>query len=68
MKIKNCRSCSSKSLKKLYSLGNQYLTGIFPKNIAVGKVYKIEKGEVFVKPFVNFNKLDFVSVVTEKKR
>ena len=42
--------------------------GIFPKNIAVGKVYKIEKGEVFVKPFVNFNKLDFVSVVTEKKR
>tara|TARA_Y100000590_G_scaffold36365_3_gene39410 strand:+ start:2374 stop:3198 length:825 start_codon:yes stop_codon:yes gene_type:complete len=42
--------------------------GIFPKNIAVGKVYKIEKGEVFVKPFVNFDKLDFVSVVTEKKR
>ena len=42
--------------------------GIFPKNIGVGKVYKIEKGEVFVKPFVNFNKLDFVSVVTEKKR
>ena len=30
MKIKNCRSCSSTSLKYLYSLGNQYLTGIFP--------------------------------------
>ena len=42
--------------------------GIFPKNIGVGKVYKIEKGEVFVKPFVNFNKLDFVSVESEKKR
>ena len=31
MKIKNCRSCSSSSLKKLYNLGNQHLTGIFPK-------------------------------------
>lgn len=32
MKIKNCRSCSSKSLKFLYTLGNQHLTGIFPKS------------------------------------
>ena len=42
MKIKNCRSCSSKSLKYLYSLGNQYLTGIFPKS----KTQKLPKGEL----------------------
>ena len=42
MKIKNCRSCQSKSLKKLYSLGNQYLTGIFLKN----RSQKIPKGEL----------------------
>ena len=42
MKIKNCRSCSSVSLKKLYSLGNQHLTGIFPKN----KFEKVPKGEL----------------------
>ena len=42
MKINQCRSCSSKSLKKLYSLGNQYLTGIFPKY----KSEKVPKGEL----------------------
>ena len=42
MKITNCRSCQSKSLQKLYSLGNQYLTGIFPKN----KSEKVPKGEL----------------------
>ena len=42
MKIYQCRSCSSKSLKKLYSLGNQYLTGIFPKY----KSEKVPKGEL----------------------
>ena len=42
MKIKSCRSCSSKSLKKLYSLGNQYLTGIFPKS----RSQNIPKGEL----------------------
>ena len=42
MKIKNCRSCSSASLKYLYSLGNQYLTGIFPKS----KSQKLPKGEL----------------------
>ena len=41
MKIKNCRSCSSQSFKKLYTLGNQYLTGIFPKN----KSQNVSKGE-----------------------
>ena len=42
MKIKNCRSCSSVSLKKLYSLGSQFLTGIFPKN----KFEKVPRGEL----------------------
>ena len=42
MKVKSCRSCSSKSLKKLYSLGNQYLTGIFPKK----KSQLVPKGEL----------------------
>ena len=39
MKIKNCRSCKSKNLIKLYSLGNQTLTGIFPpkKNSIITK-------------------------------
>jgi len=32
LKIKSCRSCKSKKLVKLYSLGNQYFTGIFPSN------------------------------------
>ena len=30
-KIKFCRSCRSKNLEQLFSLGNQYYTGIFPK-------------------------------------
>ena len=30
MKIKNCRSCKSPKLTKVYSLGKQTLTGIFP--------------------------------------
>jgi len=42
MKIKSCRSCSSKFLKKLYSLGNQYLTGIFPKS----RSQNVPKGEL----------------------
>jgi len=31
-KINCCRSCKSKSLKDIFSLGKQYLTGVFPKN------------------------------------
>ena len=42
MKIKNCRSCKSKKLIKLYSLGNQYFTGIFPSN----KYSKIPRGNL----------------------
>ena len=40
---------------------------MFPPNIAVGKVYKIENNVVYVKPFVDFNKLEFVNVVTKKQ-
>ena len=42
MKIKNCRSCKSKLLTKLYSLGSQYLTGIFPPK----KNTKISRGNL----------------------
>jgi len=31
-KIKNCRICGNKKLTSLFSLGNQTLTGVFPKN------------------------------------
>ena len=31
MKLKKCRICKSKSLKKLFSLGNLCFTGKFPK-------------------------------------
>ena len=40
--------------------------GIFPKNIAVGKVFQIKNDQFFIKPFVDFNNLDFVQVVNEK--
>ena len=42
MKIKNCRSCKSTKLTKVYSLGRQTLTGIFPPK----KNLKITKGEL----------------------
>ena len=44
MKIKNCRSCKSKNLRFLYTLGNQTLTGIFPPQ----KNSKITKGNLSV--------------------
>ena len=42
MRIKNCRSCKSSSLTKVYSLGKQTLTGIFPSK----KNAKITKGDL----------------------
>ena len=42
MKIKNCRSCKSKFLIKIYTLGRQSLTGIFPSK----KNAKISKGDL----------------------
>jgi len=38
MKLKNCRSCYSKNLVKVFELGNQKFSGIFPKNINQKKV------------------------------
>ncbi len=39
MKIKKCRSCKSKNLTKLYTLGKQTFTGIFPpkKNVKISR-------------------------------
>jgi len=42
LKIKNCRSCKSKFLTKIYTLGRQSLTGIFPSK----KNAKISKGDL----------------------
>ena len=41
MKINNCRSCKNPRLTKVYSLGKQALTGIFPskKNAKITKGY-----------------------------
>ena len=41
-KISFCRSCKSKSLKHVFNLGTQYLTGVFPKN----NDEKISKGDL----------------------
>ena len=42
MKIKKCRSCKNKNLTKLYTLGKQTFTGIFPPK----KNAKISKGDL----------------------
>ncbi|MBX7174442.1 MAG: class I SAM-dependent methyltransferase [Pyrinomonadaceae bacterium] len=44
IKIKKCRICQSENLKKVVSLGEQYLTGVFPKS----EKEKITKGDVDV--------------------
>ena len=38
--INKCRFCGSKKLVEILSLGNQYLTGVFPKD----KNFKITNG------------------------
>jgi hypothetical protein len=43
-KIKKCRSCNSNKLQKLFSLGNQSFTGIFPKK----KNQKIPRGKLIL--------------------
>ena len=43
-KIKKCRSCNSNKLQRLFSLGNQYFTGIFPKN----KHQKVPRGKLIL--------------------
>jgi hypothetical protein len=42
LKIKSCRSCKSNKLSRVFSLGKQTLTGIFPPN----KKDKISKGDL----------------------
>lgn len=42
MKIKHCRSCKSSNLSKVYSLGKQSLTGIFPPSAQT----KVTKGNL----------------------
>ena len=42
MKISKCRSCKNSSLTNVFSLGEQYYTGIFPTS----KTDKIPKGEL----------------------
>ena len=44
MTIKQCRSCKSDKLKSTFSLGTQYLTGVFPKN----RNSKISKGDLTI--------------------
>jgi len=43
-KIKKCRSCNSNKLQRLFSLGDQYFTGIFPKN----KHQKVPRGKLIL--------------------
>ena len=42
--IKKCRSCNLNKLQKLFSLGNQSFTGIFPKN----KNQKVPRGKLIL--------------------
>ena len=39
---------------------------IFPPDLLVGKISKIEKNRFFVLPFVDFNNIDYVQIVTSK--
>ena len=39
---------------------------IFPVDLLVGKIAKIEKDRFFILPFVDFNSIDYVQIVTSK--
>ena len=39
---------------------------IFPADILVGKIAKVEKDRFYVLPFVDFNNIDYVQVVTSE--
>ena len=39
---------------------------IFPVDLLVGKITKIEKDRFYVLPFVDFDNLDYVQVVTSQ--
>ncbi len=76
MKIHNCRSCKSKKLDKLFSLGNLFYTGIFHKRIKelkskeetsnVGKKWTIEEDEKLVQE-IKDNK-PYEEIALEHKR
>ncbi len=39
---------------------------VYPVDLLVGKIEKIEKDRFYVLPFVNFNNIDYVQIVTSK--
>ena len=39
---------------------------IFPVDILVGKINKIEKNRFYVLPFVDFKNIDYVQIVTSE--
>tara|TARA_A100001011_G_scaffold295373_1_gene307669 strand:+ start:6215 stop:7036 length:822 start_codon:yes stop_codon:yes gene_type:complete len=41
-------------------------TQIFPADLLVGKIAKIEKNRFYVLPYVDFNNIDYVQIVTSK--
>ena len=55
---------------KLPKIGDIVVTSgtanIFPVDILVGKITKIEKDRFYVLPFVDFNNIDYVQIVTSK--
>tara|TARA_B100001559_G_C15991870_1_gene390385 strand:+ start:50 stop:319 length:270 start_codon:yes stop_codon:yes gene_type:complete len=40
---------------------------VFPVDLLVGKIEKIEKDRFYVLPFVNFNNIDYVQIVNSKE-
>ena len=55
---------------KMPKLGDIVVTSgtaqIFPVDILVGKINKIEKNRFYVLPFVDFNNIDYVQIVTSE--
>ena len=39
---------------------------VFPADLLVGKISKIEKDRFYILPFVDFNNIDYVQIVTSK--
>ena len=55
---------------KMPRLGDIVVTSgtaqIFPVDLLVGKVAKVEKNRFFVLPFVDFKNIDYVQIVTSE--
>lgn len=58
----------NKNLKVGQLLVTSGNAGLFPRNIAVGKVFKILDSKIYVRPFVDFDNLQFVQVVSAKNK